>query len=228
MRFQPVEIGSGLTTPHQVAVDGAGNLYVADSITNEIIEFAGTSTISSTIVGTSLIGGLTGPKGVAVDASGNLYIAETGNVLVQPIDSGMQTVLGSGFTTPVSVAVDASGNVYVADRASASDISFYNRTAATLPAISMERTSDATLTNVGNTSYVGGISSNSDSNVSSDFAFAAGSSNGCNTPASLTLAAGNNCGLTVTANTRESLHKLIKSALANLCRLYLAIRLTCS
>jgi hypothetical protein len=55
-----------------------------------------------------------------------------------------------------------------------------------------------------------------------------GSSNGCNTPASLTLAAGNNCGLTVTANTRESLHKLIKSALANLCRLYLAIRLTCS
>jgi len=63
------------------------NLYVADSITNEIIEFAGTSTISSTIVGTSLIGGLTGPKGVAVDASGNLYIAETGNVLVQPIEA---------------------------------------------------------------------------------------------------------------------------------------------
>jgi sugar lactone lactonase YvrE len=282
----PVQIGSGLTTPHQVAVDGAGNLYVADSGTNEIVEFAGASTISSAIAGTSLIGGLTGPKGVAVDASGNLYIAETGNVLMQPIGSGMRTVLGSGFDTPVAVAVDASGNVYVADTglneiekltiangavtqqtqetllssakpvsvavdaagdiyygdstpgavvevpvsgtaaamasgfttpagvaldpngnlyvadtASSAGINYFSRTAATLPAIPEERTSDATLTNVGNTGYIGGILSNSDSNASTDFTFAAGSSNGCNTPASLTLAAGNNCELAVTANT---------------------------
>jgi sugar lactone lactonase YvrE len=286
----PVEIGSGLTTPRQVAIDGAGNLYVADSGTNEIVEFAGASTSSSVIAGTTVVSGLAGPKGVAVDASGNLYIAETGSVLVQPIGNGVQTVLGSGFDTPVAVAVDASGNVYVADTgleeiekltiangvvvqqsaetllagttpvsvavdaagdiyygdstngevveilvsgttaaiaspftypagvaldpsgnlyvadsASISGIGFYNRTAATLPAIPMERTSDATLTNIGNATYSGGISSNSDSNASTDFTFAAGSSDGCNAPASFTLAAGNNCELAVTANTSTAI-----------------------
>jgi sugar lactone lactonase YvrE len=281
----PVEIGSGLNTPHQLAIDGAGNLFVADSGTNQIVEFAGASTSSSANAGTALVTGLTAPKGVAVDASGNLYIAETGNVLVQPIGSGALTTLGSGFTTPVSVAVDASGNVYVADSglkeivklatangvvtqsamtllsgaepvsvavdaagnlyygdsslgevvevpvtgiaaavatgfttpvgvaldpsgnlyvadtSSTSGITFDNRIAATLPAIQRGATSDAAITNIGNVSYTGGVSGNSDANVSTDFTFAAGSSNGCNSPASFTLSAASNCELAVTANT---------------------------
>ncbi len=288
----PAEIGSGLTTPHQVAVDGAGNLYVADSGTNEIVEFAGASTISSPITGTPFISGLTGPSGVAVDASGNLYIAETGEVFMQPIGNGAQTVLGSGFDTPVALAVDAggivyvadsglneiekltiangmitgqtpeallsgakpvsvavdaagdiyygdislgavvevpvsgttatiasgftnlvgialdpSGNLYMADYNSTSGISYLNRTAATLPAIPDERTSDAALTNVGNTGYVGGVLSNTDLNVGADFSFAAGTSNGCSLPyASLSpLAAGNNCEWAITANTSTAI-----------------------
>jgi sugar lactone lactonase YvrE len=280
------EVASGLTAPHQLAIDGAGNLYVADSGTNEIVQFLGASSASSAITGTPFVSGLTSPKGVAVDALGNLYITETGSVLLQSIDTGMQTVLGSGFTTPVALAVDSNGNVYVADTGlqeieelsitggavtqqttetllagttptsvavdaagdvyygdsakgevveiplsgttaaiasgfttpvgvaldpsgnlyvadstSAAGISYLNRTAATLPAIPDGRTGNASLTNIGNTSYSGGISSNSDSNVATDFTFAAGSSNGCNTPTSLTLAAGNNCALVVTANT---------------------------
>ena len=61
------------------------------------------------------------------------------------------------------------------------------------------------ITNIGNTSYSGGIASNSDSNVATDFTFGAGSSNGCNTPTSFTLVAGNNCDLAVTANTATAI-----------------------
>jgi sugar lactone lactonase YvrE len=283
----PVEIGSGLGAPHQLAIDGAGNLFVADSGTSQIVEFAGASTSSSVITGTALVTGLTSPEGVAVDASGNLYIAESGNVLVQPIGSGELTTLGSSFTTPVSVAVDAAGNVYVADSglreivklaiangsvtqspmtllpgaepvsvavdaagdlyygdvslgevvevpvtgttaavasgfaspagvaldpggnlyvadtSSISGITFDNRTAAQLPAIQRGTTSNATITNIGNGSYTGGISGNSDATVSTDFTFATGSSNGCSSPTSplLILATGNNCELAVSANT---------------------------
>ena len=281
-----VEVGSGLTAPHQLAIDGAGNLYVADSGTNEIVQFLGASTASSAITGTPFVSGLTSPKGVAVDALGNLYIAETGSVLLQSIDSGMQTALGSGFTTPVTLAVDSNGNVYVADTGlneivelsitggaltqqttetllsgttptsvavdaagdvyygdsakgevveiplsgttvaiasgfttpvgvaldpsgnlyvadstSATGISYLNRTAATLPAIPDGRSGDAILTNIGNSPYSGGISGNSDVTASTDFTFAAGSSNGCNTPTSLPLGAGTNCDLNITANT---------------------------
>jgi sugar lactone lactonase YvrE len=285
----PVEVASGLTTPHQLAIDGAGNLYVADSGTNEIVEFPGASS-GSGITGTAIVSGLTGPKGVAVDASGNLYIAETGSVLLQSIDNGVQTELGSGFTTPVALAVDSNGNVYVADTGlneiqelsisdgavtqqttetllsgttpvsvavdaagdvyygdstggevveiplggttaaiasgfttpvgvaldsggslyvadstSAAGISYFNRTAATLPVIPDGRSGDATLTNIGNASYGGGIASNSDSNAATDFTFAAGSSNGCNTPTSLTLAAGSNCDLNIADNTATAI-----------------------
>ena len=291
----PVEIASGLTNPHQMAIDGAGDLYAADSESGgsgagEIIAFAGASTSSGLISAKTLISGLNNPKGLAVDASGNLYIAEAGSVLFQPIGNGMPTQLGSGFTTPVSVAVDASGNVYVADtglneiekltivngamtqqtpvtllsganpvsvavdaaadiyygdvsngevvevpasgttaavatgfttpagialdpagnlyvadNSSVSGISFYQRNAAMLPAIPKSRTSNASLTNIGNVSYSGGIASNSDINVSTDFTFAAGSSNGCNSPASFTLTAAENCELAVTANTSTAI-----------------------
>ena len=104
--------GTGLSQPYQIAVDGAGNVFVADSGNSRIAEFAaGSST------GVTAITGLSSPKGIAFDAASNFYIADTGNarVLFQANGNGQQQVLGSGFTTPVAVAVDASGNVYVAD-----------------------------------------------------------------------------------------------------------------
>jgi sugar lactone lactonase YvrE len=113
----PVKIASLSDFPCQIAVDGAGNLYVA-VISGNIYEFAGASTSAGLITETPIVSGLSSDtQGVAVDASGNLYIADTYNnrVLMQPVGNGEQMVLGSGFSLPVSVAVDASGNVYVAD-----------------------------------------------------------------------------------------------------------------
>ena len=78
-----------LYNPAGVAVDGAGNLYIADASNNGIRKVDSTGTIT-TIAGTGELGfsgdggpaveaELRNPRGVAVDSAGNVYIADTGN-----------------------------------------------------------------------------------------------------------------------------------------------------
>ena len=111
-----VGLGSGFAFPAGVAVDGSGNVYVADSIKNtvQVILAAGGYTTVNT-----LGGGFSDPQGVAVDGSGNVFVADTGNNAVKEIlaAGGYISVntLGSAFSGPSGVALDASGNVFVAD-----------------------------------------------------------------------------------------------------------------
>ena len=112
-------LGAGYTAPAGVAVDNAGNAYVADPSANSVYRIAAGSTAAGTAVGS----GLSAPSGVAIDASGNLYIADTGNnrVVYLPNNSGTlgtQTVLATtGFTlsSPRGVAFDGYGRLYIAD-----------------------------------------------------------------------------------------------------------------
>ena len=75
------------TTPHGVAVDGSGNVYVADSNNNRVQRWAPGATSGVTVAGwqrrRSAANQLDFPGGVAVDASGNVYVADTGNNRVQ-------------------------------------------------------------------------------------------------------------------------------------------------
>ncbi len=118
--------------PEGVAVDSAGNIYVADNL-NYTIRKVTPAGLVSTLAGlagenTSSDGqgsaaGLYEPMGIAVDASGNAYVADTGNALIRKIatDGTVSTLAGSAINSPFSkpqgVAVDAAGNVYVADTA---------------------------------------------------------------------------------------------------------------
>jgi sugar lactone lactonase YvrE len=114
-------LDSGFSRPLAVAVDGNGNVFVADtgnSAVKEIVAAGGYTTIDT------LGSGFNGPEGMAVDGSGNVYVADTGNSAVKKIpasciaganNSSCVLTLGSGFNIPVGVAVDGSGNVYVAD-----------------------------------------------------------------------------------------------------------------
>ena len=126
--------------PSGVAVDSAGNLYVADT-GNSTIRKVTPAGVVTTLAGTAYFAGAadgTGgeaqffnPCGVAADGAGNVYVADTWNNTVRKITpNGAVTTLagspgfsgsadGTGraarFNGPSGVAVDHAGNVYVAD-----------------------------------------------------------------------------------------------------------------
>ncbi len=116
--------------PAGVAVDGSGNIYVADS-TNNTIRKVTSKGVVTTLAGAPLVGGSANgtagaarfydPTGVAVDGSGNVYVADTGNNTIRKVTpKGVVTTLAGNkysslFVSPGGVAVDRSGNVYVAD-----------------------------------------------------------------------------------------------------------------
>ena len=115
-------LGGGFLAPVGVAVDGSGNIFVADDASGLVEEIAA-ATGNVTPVGS----GFNFPSGVAVDGSGNVFVADAeGNsvfeiVAVNGAVSAGSTVnpVGSGFSSPQGVAVDGSGNVFVSDYSNA-------------------------------------------------------------------------------------------------------------
>jgi sugar lactone lactonase YvrE len=125
-----------------VAVDKAGNLYIADARNNRIRK-VDASGIITTVAGNGIQGyggdggaatssELNYPADVVFDASGNLYIADDGNNRIRKVDASgiITTVAGNGIqgyggdggaatgaelNYPAGVAFDASGNLYIAD-----------------------------------------------------------------------------------------------------------------
>ena len=131
-----------LDWPIDVAVDGSGNLYIADSSDHRvrkvdssgvITTFAGTGTAGfSGDGGQAASAQLNRPYGVALDGSGNVYIADKDNNRIRKVDSSgvITTVVGSGtygcsgvggqaasaqLRHPEDVALDGSGNLYIAN-----------------------------------------------------------------------------------------------------------------
>ena len=101
-----------------VAVDGSGNIYIADQ-GNDVVwkETLSSGSYTQSILPSS---SLSGPQGVAVDGNGNVYIADTYNkrVLKETFSSGNyteSTIPSSLLANPQGVAVDGTGNVYIAD-----------------------------------------------------------------------------------------------------------------
>jgi sugar lactone lactonase YvrE len=110
----------GTPEPVAVAVDKAGNLYVADGVTESVYLL---SLAASTLEPQSTIAaGFSTIASLAVDSSGNVYVADTGAGAVYKLTPGAtssytQTTTLSGVG-PAAVAVDAAGDVYVQDRIS--------------------------------------------------------------------------------------------------------------
>ena len=103
---------SGLSAPRGLALDGAGDIFVANTNGNQIVEVT-PGGVQSTVPAT----GLSGPTAVAVDGAGDVLIADSGNnQVVEVTPAGVQTTLpASGLKNPTGVAVDGAGNVYIAD-----------------------------------------------------------------------------------------------------------------
>lgn len=125
-----------------IAVDAAGNLYIADGA-NQRIRKINTSGVISTIAGIGTAGfsgdgaaatsaQLNNPSSITLDASGNIYVADQSNHRIRKINTSgiISTVAGTGtpgyngdgiaattaqLNLPYSVVLDASGNMYIGD-----------------------------------------------------------------------------------------------------------------
>jgi len=98
--------------PYGVAVDGAGNVFIADTGNNQVVEVPASGGAQTTVVS-----GLSSPYGLAVDGAGDLFIAESGNSRVLEIPAGCtsaacQITVGTGLGNVLSVAVDGAGDVF--------------------------------------------------------------------------------------------------------------------
>jgi uncharacterized protein (TIGR03437 family) len=136
---------TSLCYPTGVAVDSAGNVYIADQYSDLIRELS-TQGVLTTVAGSPSKGnaysgdggpatqaGLSLPRALAVDSSDVLYIADTANRRIRKVTAAgtISTIVGNGVSNfggdggqataalldyPADVAVDAAGNLYIADQ----------------------------------------------------------------------------------------------------------------
>lgn len=133
-----------IADPNNLAVDGTGNIYIADTSNNRIREVNATTGIITTVAGDGTMGysgdggpatsaEIAQPYGVALDSAGNLYIADSGNNRIRMVSTAtgiITTVAGTGnfqysgdggpatsaeIAEPNGVTLDGAGNLYIAD-----------------------------------------------------------------------------------------------------------------
>ena len=133
---------AALNVPRGIAVDSAGNLYIAEQLNNRVRKVTPAGVIS-TFAGTGAAGfaGDGGPataallnnvRAVAADGAGNVYIADRANNRIRKVapDGTISTFAGTGtagfsgdngpanaaaLRNPAGLAVDSAGNVYISD-----------------------------------------------------------------------------------------------------------------
>jgi len=116
---QQTKIASGLGAGNlNLAVDGEGDLFVADEAGKQVVEIPNPQTeiIAQNYPPIVLGSGFTGPSAIATDSSGNAWVADGSNLWEISLPFGGSTKVASGLQSPVTgLAVDPSGSVFAAE-----------------------------------------------------------------------------------------------------------------
>jgi trimeric autotransporter adhesin len=134
-----------INNPFYIALDGSGNLFIADQFNNRIRKLATDGTITTVAgTGTASFSGdgaaatsaaIHDPCGIVLDSSGNIYFSDTFNAVVRKITTSgiISTIAGTGtpsstgdggaatsatLNRPIGLALDSAGRLYIADTAS--------------------------------------------------------------------------------------------------------------
>ena len=126
--MQLIAPGAGVATPTALALDAAGNLYIADSTTNSILRYDANGNLST------FVSSLDNPVALVTDQLGNLFVAQDGVTAVNVLQiyaGGQQAVFAGGgaiaapnnvpatsakFVHPSALYLSPTGTLYVADR----------------------------------------------------------------------------------------------------------------
>lgn len=120
----PIGIGTSLNNAAGVAVDAAGNVYIADTV-NSLVRVVNPSGYMTTIAGHVLSGGrlipgfsgdggpatsaqLNSPKGLALDSKGNVYVCDSSNSIIRILQPTLPTIASGGIGNAFSYATQIS------------------------------------------------------------------------------------------------------------------------
>jgi pectin methylesterase-like acyl-CoA thioesterase/sugar lactone lactonase YvrE len=196
------EIASGFSNVAALALDGWGNLYVADKGAGQVdkIENSATAaTVATSASGWTVVGSGLTPVALVTDAGGDLYVADANSKSILEYSLGSagaattsaSNTLSLTLSAPSGVAVDGLGNVYAADTTATAlqelvrgttSIDFGSNT-STVTALMMGNVGNAAATGLAQTD-------------ATDFTIAAGSSNGCGVSAASIFTPGELCSAT--------------------------------
>jgi len=122
--FTPTVNGGSLDGAFGMALDDAGDLFIADTLNNRLVEVPAGGGAAVAINPTANGEALSLPFGVAVDGAGDVFIADTGNSRVVEVMAGTNpamsisiapTVAGIGLSNPEGVALDGVRDLFIAD-----------------------------------------------------------------------------------------------------------------
>jgi len=117
---------AGLVGAQGIALDRSGNVWVANTAGNSVIEFTAASNFTTSNSYTA--GGILAPSAIAIDSAGTAWVANFNGNSVAGLRTGGTAVSGSPFTgntnitVPSGIALDSGGNVYVTSGSNGSSV----------------------------------------------------------------------------------------------------------
>ena len=118
--------GGGLASPAGLALDGSGNIWVANASGNSVTELSSTGALVTGAAGYTGSNNILGAQAIALDRTGNVWIADTllSSVVKLTVTAGTiqssASFTAGGIQGPTSLAIDSQNNVWISNFAGAS------------------------------------------------------------------------------------------------------------